>query len=88
MQFTKIDISNILVFLKNGEWKMSAEQSLGLVDTIMRMEQLLQSLEKAEAEKAEADKKPAEAKKKVEKKVEKKPTPTPAPEKKPEAKTK
>lgn len=82
MQITKIDLQNCLLFLKSGKWEMGAQDGINLVDTIMRIEGAVKSIEKMEAEKTEADKKPAG------KKSKKEPTPAPAPEKKPEAKTK
>lgn len=69
MQITTNDLLAIVHFLKSGKWSMGAEESIALVDTIVRIESMLKTI--ADKEKELAEKKNEEAKPKApEKKVE------------------
>lgn len=57
MQIQKTDLENIVNLLKTGTWQMNAEQSLSLVDLIMRVESWIKLINDAQVEKSVEEKK-------------------------------
>lgn len=57
MQIQKSDLENIVNLLKTGTWQMNAEQSLSLVDLIMRVESWIKLINDAQVEKSVEEKK-------------------------------
>lgn len=56
MQIQKTDLENIVNLLKTGTWQMNAEQSLSLVDLIMRVESWIKLINDAQVEKSVEEK--------------------------------